>query len=223
MNKNAFTLAEVLITLGIIGVVAALTLPILIQNYRKQAVVTQLKKAYAEINQALTMAETEHGDHRNWEYGTAFDGESAKHFLDTYLAPYIKVLKNCGTDTGCLNGYVYSLDEAKMADFGNYDTNTAKVLLNSGYAIAITSGGTFVNVQIHLNSKKKDKDIMGKNVFMFDYGKNTKSLGSQYTLEELTTARYGCTKNGEYSSGLRCGEWIKYNGWEIPEDYPIKF
>lgn len=43
----AFTLAEVLITLGIIGVVAALTLPNLVANYKKQVLVTQLK---AELN-----------------------------------------------------------------------------------------------------------------------------------------------------------------------------
>ena len=46
-KKAAFTLAEVLITLGIIGVVAALTLPTLIQNHQKQVYVTQLKKAYS--------------------------------------------------------------------------------------------------------------------------------------------------------------------------------
>ena len=46
MSKRiAFTLAEVLITLGIIGVVAALTIPTLIQKYEKQVYITQLKKA----------------------------------------------------------------------------------------------------------------------------------------------------------------------------------
>lgn len=44
MKKIAFTLAEVLITLGIIGVVAAMTMPVLIQNQREKVVVTQLKK-----------------------------------------------------------------------------------------------------------------------------------------------------------------------------------
>ena len=52
-NKNAFTLAEVLITLGIIGVVAALTLPSLIQNYQKQVWVNQLKKSYSTISQGF--------------------------------------------------------------------------------------------------------------------------------------------------------------------------
>lgn len=49
LKKAAFTLAEVLITLGIIGVVAAITLPTLIQNYQKQVWVTQLKKVVNSI------------------------------------------------------------------------------------------------------------------------------------------------------------------------------
>ena len=50
-KKSAFTLAEVLITLGIIGVVAAITLPTLIQNYQKQVWVNQLKKTYSTLNE----------------------------------------------------------------------------------------------------------------------------------------------------------------------------
>ena len=46
-SKWGFTLAEVLITLGIIGVVAALTIPQVVQNYQKQATATALKKAPA--------------------------------------------------------------------------------------------------------------------------------------------------------------------------------
>ena len=56
MNKRAFTLAEVLITLGIIGVVAAMTLPVLISNHRKQVYVTQLKKSVSTLEQAFHLA-----------------------------------------------------------------------------------------------------------------------------------------------------------------------
>ena len=48
MNKG-FTLAEVLITLGIIGIVAAMTLPTLVNNYKKQIYVVGLKKAYNNL------------------------------------------------------------------------------------------------------------------------------------------------------------------------------
>ncbi len=49
----AFTLAEVLITLGVIGVVAALTMPSLIANYKKQVLCNQLKKSISTIEQGL--------------------------------------------------------------------------------------------------------------------------------------------------------------------------
>ena len=45
-KRSAFTLAEVLITLGIIGVVAAVTIPALVTTYQKRATESQLKKAY---------------------------------------------------------------------------------------------------------------------------------------------------------------------------------
>ena len=51
-NFFAFTLAEVLITLGIIGVVASLTMPGLMGNYQKKANITAMKKAFSVMNQA---------------------------------------------------------------------------------------------------------------------------------------------------------------------------
>lgn len=61
MFKKAFTLTEILITLGIVGIISALTIPTLIQNYKKQVLVNQLKKATSEISQGLQlmMAEDE--------------------------------------------------------------------------------------------------------------------------------------------------------------------
>ena len=53
LKKAAFTLAEVLITLGIIGVVAAITLPTLIKNYQKQVWVNQLKKEVSVLQNAV--------------------------------------------------------------------------------------------------------------------------------------------------------------------------
>ena len=56
MKKNGFTLAEVLITLGIIGVVAAMTIPTLISDYQKRTYVTGLQRAYAQIQQVFKLA-----------------------------------------------------------------------------------------------------------------------------------------------------------------------
>ena len=55
--KFGFTLAEVLITLGIIGVVAALTIPSLMSKYHRMTVETKLKKFYSTMNQAIKLSE----------------------------------------------------------------------------------------------------------------------------------------------------------------------
>lgn len=54
--RKAFTLAEVLVTLGIIGVVAAITMPVLINKYKDMQFKIAYKKVYSELNQALTEA-----------------------------------------------------------------------------------------------------------------------------------------------------------------------
>ena len=66
---SGFNIAEVLITLGIVGLVAGMTIPTLMANYQKAQTVTQFKKAYSEIAQALKMAEAEYGpmNKRNFE------------------------------------------------------------------------------------------------------------------------------------------------------------
>ena len=60
-RKVAFTLAEVLITLGIIGVVAAMTLPSLVNKYREQEIITRVKKTYTSIAQALELVQANYG------------------------------------------------------------------------------------------------------------------------------------------------------------------
>ena len=52
VKRDGFTLAEVLVTLGIIGVVSAMTVPTLMQNYQRKSYVTQLHKVYNGIIQA---------------------------------------------------------------------------------------------------------------------------------------------------------------------------
>ena len=96
--KKGFTLAEVLITLGIIGVVAAMTMPSLIQNYRKKEATTRIKKFYSMMSQAVLLSTNDNGEPTEWTR-KAQDGSSDKQsinaqnaydFFMTYLAPYIK-------------------------------------------------------------------------------------------------------------------------------------
>ena len=59
MNKKAFTLAEILITLGIIGIVAAITMPVLINRFQMKIFEIRFKKYYSLISNAINYFQTE--------------------------------------------------------------------------------------------------------------------------------------------------------------------
>ena len=113
--KKGFTLAEVLITLGIIGVVAAMTIPTLISNYQKRQFVTGLQKGYSIMNNALKMALAEDlTDNLNqtslWqalpEDSSQFGNPNAIDFSEFVgvLSKYLKVQKYCNPEEdGCFN------------------------------------------------------------------------------------------------------------------------
>lgn len=112
----AFTLAEVLITLGIIGVVAAMTIPTLMNSYQKNVYVTALKKAYATTNQALTQMAADAGCAGDLTCTGFFSSTNSNQTVGDAFAKYFKVLKNCGdystTSTlGCFSNDVnYNYD-----------------------------------------------------------------------------------------------------------------
>ena len=81
--KKAFTLAEVLITLAIIGIVAALTIPSVISNYQQQEFKTGLKKAVSVLNEAIQTNIAQEGE-------TPYENEN----LYEYLQRHISILKS---------------------------------------------------------------------------------------------------------------------------------
>lgn len=97
-KKAAFTLAEILISLGIIGIVAALTLPAIISNYKKSVIETSVKKFYTNINQAIIMSERENGDMHGWSR-TAYYDDGASTW-DTYFDKYVITIKRIKTRDG---------------------------------------------------------------------------------------------------------------------------
>lgn len=122
-KKLAFTLAEVLITLGIIGVVAALTLPALISNYKKQETTARLKKFYSTMSQAIILSENDNGSSKEWTkaYYLDLDDDSNKsltlNYFNTYLKSYIKytsINENPTLENDVHALQVYLADGSKM-------------------------------------------------------------------------------------------------------------
>lgn len=106
-RKIAFTLAEVLITLGIIGIVAAMTMPALIENHKKTEYSSKLKKFNSVMQQAILMSEQDNGDCGEWVKDGGIQGDIkdedgnddfnanatvTEKFINTYLKPYIKIV-----------------------------------------------------------------------------------------------------------------------------------
>ena len=233
-KRAAFTLAEVLITLGIIGVVAAMTMPSLIQNYQKKQTVVQLKKVYNVIANALQFAKSEHGDTELWEIGSDNNIQASSDFASEYLIPYLNVIKTCGTDSS--GGCAYELKTLSDADFTSLLTNSTRFILNDGTLVFVSTSvnppeSTFpklINIDVDINGFKRPNK-MGRDYFRFavalettqDMYKPTGRLnasGQSQTRETITgsdTSSCSKGKRGDY-----CAALIMHDNWEITKDYP---
>lgn len=96
MRNYAFTLAEVLITLGIIGIVSAMTLPSLTAGYRTKVLQSQFKKAYSDLSNAAKLFEVNEGM-TIYEYSYAYAcaycamlDESPENTSKKYWGDFIK-------------------------------------------------------------------------------------------------------------------------------------
>ena len=142
--KSGFTLAEVLITLGIIGVVAAMTLPTLIQKNQETELTTRAKRMYSEVNQAIKLYEAQNetpGDVRGLfeaKNGIANSSQLAEDFAKYFSGAKVCKSKN---DIGC-STYFYSLEYAtpQVDSSGNLTArsfNNPKIILKDGVVIGI--------------------------------------------------------------------------------------
>ncbi len=188
--KKAFTLSEVLITLGIIGVVAAMTIPTLIANTRGSQYRSRLKKAISTISQAAKMSQAQYGfDFAGLEGGCSSNG--AKDNPENVQT--ICALLN-GTLTGAT--YVNSIADLKVNSTKNYSF-TSSYLSGLGYPNAadyhayILSDGT---------------------IFAF-YKKLGESNACSMPLGETLKGSY---RSGEDFTLSDCLGFIDVNGVQLP-------
>lgn len=228
--KKGFTLAEVLITLGIIGVVAAITIPALIQNYKKHVIESRLKQTVSILQQAVVRSSVDNGTPDTWRV----DGNDSTIF-DVYIKPYLKVVKTCTKNNDDCKTTGKFLNNTTT--FG--DSQTRYILSNESSIIYYKAGnyGNRRGIFLIIPLNTKDNLIFGKNAFAFnliinDYKTYSITSTKDYpvtlnfcNLPKSTLKEY-CT-NGSggagYAAGIGCSALIECNGWKIPDDYPIRF
>lgn len=175
--NKAFTLAEVLITLGIIGVVAALTIPVLMQNTQKQELKSGLKEATSILTNAYNSLKSDQGlmtnDNCLWNYYlSSADSQFAIDFTSN-----LKIAKSCGS-WGCVSTSGTTQYGKTYTDFqGNslitnsriyWGLGTYQYVLQNGMVLFIWSpasvGGPGISIDV--NSWKGPNQV-GKDVFVF--------------------------------------------------------
>lgn len=223
-TKQAFTLAEVLITLGIIGVVAAMTIPTLITNYKKHIIETKLPKAIATVNQIVRQSEAENGVMEAWDKTL-----SPIEYLNSYITPYAKISQICEGEGSC--GFeqkhnIWLTLGHRGDNFYNNPFTHGRIpfILMDGvmYVFGTAESSGFKNnnaiVIVDINGSEKP-NIFGQDVFFLIRDEEKGAIvpyGAELSESEISK---DCNKNGD---GLYCAALIRKNSWKVPNNYPIQ-
>ena len=206
-----------MITLGIIGIVAALTIPTLMANQRKKAVETKLKKFYTTMSQAVIMSEIENGPSSEWITNYE-NNNNPLVFYNTYLGKYLKNLGNKKLTTG---------------------RNDITIYLSDGSAFKIYNGAC-ADIEYYFNIDKSFKSvnqiIAGKDYFSFricnENNKNKYGGGKAGGFQTACNGNLSQRMDRDYllehcktpfTDGNTCSALIEFDGWEIKKDYPHRF
>jgi prepilin-type N-terminal cleavage/methylation domain-containing protein len=237
-TKAAFTLAEVLITLGIIGIVAAITIPSLIASYQKTVAVNRLKSVYTELIQAIKLSEADNGPIAGWDRTTG-NLYLARVFFNTYLAPYLKIATV--EDFDYPNKIYKRLNgELESSHILLWEGSKIYTLLDGTQLfIGPTTANSNLNIGVDINGAAKP-NVIGKDYFIFSvptlenqsfakvvpfgaYEKGCDDPFGEYTRENVMSSKtpkgynYKCNKGGR---GFFCAALIMIDGWKISKDYP---
>lgn len=234
-KKQAFALAEVLITLAIIGIIAALTIPNLMRKYTKLQTVTQLKASYSLLQQAIKLSELENGNLASWDYTL-----ERKAFFEKYLEKYLKMEKKKLRNDNSYKDIQYKWLNGNNIS-GSYkesSTETYSATLINGSIIHFHSGPNLTTtIMVDINGHKKPNRV-GVDLFHFailpkyglqpwGYGnqqtnEGQSSFGTDYDRDKIMSAsyEYACNKT---RFGRWCTALIMRDGWEIKDDYPWDF
>ena len=200
-TNTAFTLAEVLITLGIIGIVAAITLPSLINNQRNKALQTALKKAYSRHSEALMLVKAEAGvdniakEFSVWDPAKGEQGEYTrrKEFAKMYYSKLNSIGK-CKYSKPIRN---YNNTANAYTDIGS--TVNLNLLLSDGTCCQVSINAHQVGVSVDVNGPDKGPNRLGHDIFSFHV--NEQGMWAPIQMSKLYTDEEIENRKNQYISG----------------------
>jgi prepilin-type N-terminal cleavage/methylation domain-containing protein len=223
---GGFTLAEVLITLGIIGVIAALVIPALMQNSQKQQYVTAYQKGLSTLSQALTEVSEEYGCVGDLACTGLFDAAGGVSQIEserlvTALTNSLKIVNNCGgTGTDCFPKTVKYLNNAGSETLG---AETATFAMADGFSYAVRNLGlncTAGCITAYFDANGfKPPNKYGRDVFLFYVNRSGKiiphgSTAADWQSPSDNNVWQNCRLDLA-SNGLGCSARIIQQGWQM--------
>lgn len=207
-NNKGFTLAEVLVTLGIIGVVAAMTMPTLVSNHQRTVYVTQLQKVVTELAQAADRAASDNNAVSLDETKYRREGGAAD-----FLKDYFKIARDCGESATPCFADSYKTMSGDSAVFP--ETVDDAVTLASGASILIWSNGLgydpeyhgYLDIIVDVNGRQ-GPNRYGRDLFqmqLYSDGKIAESYNGSDPSDNCLTSDYG----------LGCFTKVVNNGWTM--------
>jgi len=233
-NTKSFTLAEVLITLVIIGIIAAITVPVVIQNCKRQELTSKLKKFYSTMTNALKLAEIKEGvQSADWEEWDSLTGDC--DIIFDKLIDNINNIKKIDYES-LINGEGSNFAK-KSADKDGYSPINFEYQIADGMFIGCSGGPTSegMDIIVDLNGDKAPNEL-GRDVFWFymyprafmeiensRYNINLKPFDG-YILwwgGDNPTTREG-VKDYCRNYGWYCSRLLLMDGLEFKNDYPLR-
>lgn len=230
MNKG-FTLAEVLITLGIIGVVSALTMPQLIANYQKRQTIVQFKKVYSTLSQGFLRASQDIdlvSLGNNWQNRDEVMETLSKYFNVTEKYTTAIASKNYAMDSFCMNpqnpvgfpkkhrgiGYRWLKQDKIATGMTTPISHQPSFVLQDGACVGFSYFFQRL-VIVDINGNPKGPNRMGYDLFFFqiDSNGNFKPFIRWETASPAQIDAW-CTKQGEQIDEY-CAAKILKDGFEI--------
>ncbi len=215
---KGFTIAEVLITLGIIGVVVALTLPSIVANYQKKVAVAKLKKVYSSVAQILEKEQV---------VESLDEWDNSEKILKKYFVPNFQGAKvysassNNGYRVMCRTSWYKYFWATGVGISTPFKPDTAAIELSDGTCIGINPNPTR-DVFIDINGSYNPPNKAGKDLFFFIVNSDGRLLpyGHDWRYEQVNRGRVGSCNKQDSGGGHVCAAKIMMDNWEMKKDYP---
>lgn len=205
-SKKSFTLAEVLITLGIIGVIATMTITVLVPKIQDMQFKEAAKEALSKANQAVQQMKIDNGGDLSGYYGNT-------NSFEPVFVKYFKVAQDCGLNACITNTSTSTVYKTLLGEPANTTMGGGGQFVTTDGVFYNIYNGTWNNaitIMVDVNGYTKGPNMYGRDIFFFQLVNDVfVPAGSQNCVAPYTSASSYCNKTQHNDvQGTTCMEYV---------------